>query len=86
MARLNGQCVVMGVKAKPSDDGKRTYRSVALFFPEDCTTLEANVSEEHVQLFERLKAHTLKPATVVIDLREFSGKRFHYILDMKAAS
>ena len=52
MSRFIGNCVVMGVKARPSQDGKRIFRTAVLYFEEDTSTLEASVSERrcHVAL------------------------------------
>ncbi len=76
MSKFVGTCVVMGVKARPSQDGKRIFRSAVLYFEEDTTTLEANISEDHEHLFKLMDANKMKPAHVTVNLREFKGQRF----------
>ena len=44
MSKFIANCVVMGVKAKPSQDGSRTYRTAMLYFDDDTTSLEASIS------------------------------------------
>ena len=76
MSKFVTNCVVMGVKARPSQDGKRIFRNVVLFFEEDTTTLEASISEDHEQLYKLMDANKMKPAQVTINLREYKGQRF----------
>ena len=52
MSKFVGQCVVMGVKARPSQDGKRMFRNAVLYFEEDTSTLEASISEDHEHLYQ----------------------------------
>jgi hypothetical protein len=66
----------MGVKARPSQDGKRIFRNAVLYFEEDTTTLEASVSDEHEALYKLMDANKMKPAHVTINLREYKGQRF----------
>ena len=76
MSKFVANCVVMGVKARPSQDGKRIFRNAVLYFEEDTTTLEASVSDEHESLYRLMDANKMKPAHVTINLREYKGQRF----------
>ena len=76
MSRFVGHCVVMGVKARPSQDGKRTYRTAVLYFDEDTSTLEASVSDDHEHIYKQMEANKMKPAQITVNLREFKGQRF----------
>jgi hypothetical protein len=76
MSKFVANCVVMGVKARPSQDGKRIFRNAVLYFEEDTTTLEASVSDEHEALYKLMDANKMKPAHVTINLREYKGQRF----------
>ncbi len=76
MSKFVGQCVVMGVKARPSQDGKRVFRNAVLYFEEDTSTLEASISEDHEHLYKLMEANKMKPAHVTVNLREFKGQRF----------
>ena len=76
MSKFVTNCVVMGVKARPSQDGKRIFRNAVLYFEEDTTTLEASISEDHEHLFKMMDANKMKPAQVTINLREYKGQRF----------
>ena len=76
MSKFVANCVVMGVKARPSQDGKRIFRNAVLYFEDDTTTLEASVSDEHESLYKLMDANKMKPAHVTINLREYKGQRF----------
>src|SRR5215207_7150030 len=76
MSKFVTNCVVMGVKARPSQDGKRIFRNAVLYFEEDTTTLEASILEDHEHLFKMMDANKMKPAQVTINLREYKGQRF----------
>lgn len=76
MSKFVATCVVMGVKARPSQDGKRIFRNAVLYFEEDTTTLEASISEEHEHLYKLMDANKMKPAHVTVNLREYKGQRF----------
>jgi hypothetical protein len=76
MSKFVTNCVVMGVKARPSQDGKRMFRNAVLYFEEDTTTLEASISEEHEHLYKLMDANRMKPAHVTVNLREYKGQRF----------
>lgn len=76
MAKLTANCVVMGVKSRPSQDGKRIFRNAVLYFEEDTTTLEASISDEHEPLYKQMEANRMKPAQVTVNLREYKGQRF----------
>ena len=76
MSKFVANCVVMGVKARPSQDGKRIFRNAVLYFEEDTTTLEASISDEHEHLYKLMDANKMKPAHVTINLREYKGQRF----------
>jgi len=76
MSKFVANCVVMGVKARPSQDGKRIFRNAVLYFEEDTTTLEASISEEHEHLYRLMEANKMKPAHVTVNLREYKGQRF----------
>jgi len=76
MSKFVTNCVVMGVKARPSQDGKRIFRNAVLYFEEDTTTLEASISDEHEHLYKLMDANKMKPAHVTINLREYKGQRF----------
>ena len=76
MSKFVANCVVMGVKARPSQDGKRIFRNAVLYFEEDTTTLEASISDEHEALYKLMDANKMKPAHVTINLREYKGQRF----------
>ena len=76
MSKFVGNCVVMGVKARPSPDGKRIFRNAVLYFEEDTTTLEASVSEDHESLYRLMEANKMKPCQIVVNLREYKGQRF----------
>ena len=39
MSKFLANCVVMGVKSKPSQDGTRTYRTAMLYFDDDTISL-----------------------------------------------
>ncbi len=55
MSKFVANCVVMGLKSKPSQDGTRTYRTAMLYFDEDTTSLEASISDEHEYLNELMR-------------------------------
>ena len=76
MSKFVGNCVVMGVKARPSPDGKRMFRNAVLFFEEDTSTLEASVSEDREPLYKLMEANKMKPCQITVNLREFKGQRF----------
>ena len=76
MSKFVGHCVVMGVKARPSPDGKRIFRNAVLYFEEDTTTLEASVSDDHESLYRLMEANKMKPCQIVVNLREYKGQRF----------
>ena len=76
MSRFVGHCVVMGVKSRPSQDGKRIFRTAVLYFEEDTSTLEAGVSDDHEHLYKQMEANKMKPAHITVNLREFKGQRF----------
>ncbi len=76
MSKFVANCVVMGVKSRPSQDGKRIFRNAVLYFEEDTTTLEASVSDEHESLYKLMEANKMKLAHVTINLREYKGQRF----------
>lgn len=69
MSKFVANCVVMGVKARPSQDGKRIFRNAVLYFEEDTTTLEASVSDEHEALYKLMDANKMKLAHVTINLQ-----------------
>ncbi len=76
MSKFVGQCVVMGVKARPSQDGKRMFRNAVLYFEDDTSTLEASISEDHEHLYKLMEANKMKPCQITVNLREFKGQRF----------
>ena len=76
MSKFIGNCVVMGVKARPSPDGKRMFRTPALFFDEDTSSSEANISEDREALYRLMEANKMKPCQITVNLREFKGQRF----------
>ena len=76
MSKFIGQCVVMGVKARLSQDGKRMFRNAVLYFEEDTSTLEASISEDHEQLYKLMEANKMKACQITVNLREFKGQRF----------
>ncbi len=76
MSKFIGQCVVMGVKARPSQDGKRVFRNAVLYFEDDTSTLEASISEDHEHLYKLMEANKMKPCQITVNLREFKGQRF----------
>ena len=76
MSKFVATCVVMGVKAKPSQDGTRTYRTAMLYFEDDTTSLEASISDEHEPLYKLMDANKMKLAHVTVNLREYKGQRF----------
>ena len=76
MSKFVANCIVMGVKARPSQDGKRIFRNAMLYFEEDTTSVEASVSDEHEHLFKLMDANKMKPAHVTVNLREYKGQRF----------
>lgn len=76
MSKFVATCVVMGVKSRPSQDGKRIFRNAVLYFEEDTTTLEASISDDHEALYKLMEANKMKPAHVTVNLREFKGQRF----------
>jgi hypothetical protein len=76
MSKFVANCVVMGVKARPSQDGKRIFRNAVLYFEEDTTTLEASISEDHEHLYKLMDANKMKPAHVTVNVREYKGQRF----------
>ena len=76
MSRFIGNCVVMGVKARPSQDGKRIFRTAVLYFEEDTSTLEASVSDDHEHIYKQMEANKMKPAQITVNMREFKGQRF----------
>ena len=76
MSKFVGHCVVMGVKARPSQDGKRIFRNAVLYFEEDTSTLEASISEDHEHLYKQMEANRMKPGPGHRELREFKGQRF----------
>ena len=76
MSKFVGHCVVMGVKARLSQDGKRMFRNAVLYFEDDTTTLEASVSEDHEQLYKLMEANKMKPCQIIVNLREYKGQRF----------
>ena len=76
MSKFVGHCVVMGVKARPSQDGKRTFRNAVLYFEDDTSTLEASISEDHEHLYKLMEANKMKPCQITVNMREFKGQRF----------
>jgi hypothetical protein len=76
MSKFVATCVVMGVKAKPSQDGSRTYRTAIKYFDEDTTSLEASISDGHEHLYKLMEANKMKQAHVTVNLREYKGQRF----------
>ena len=76
MSKFVGTCVVMGVKARPSPDGKRMFRNAILFFEEDTSTLEASISEDHEHLYRLMETNKMKPCQITVNMREFKGQRF----------
>ena len=76
MSKFIGQCVVMGVKARLSQDGKRMFRNAVLYFEEDTSTLEASISEDHESLYKLMEANKMKPCQITVNMREFKGQRF----------
>ena len=76
MSKFVGNCVVMGVKARPSLDGKRMFRNAVLFFEDDTSTLEASISEDHEHLYRLMESNKMKPCQITVNLREFKGQRF----------
>jgi hypothetical protein len=76
MSKFVGNCVVMGVKARPSPDGKRVFRNAVLYFDDDTTTLEASVSDNHEHLYKLMEANKMKPCQITVNLREYKGQRF----------
>jgi hypothetical protein len=76
MSKFVGNCVVMGVKARPSPDGKRMFRNAVLYFEDDTTTLEASVSEDREHLYKLMEANKMKPCQITVNLREYKGQRF----------
>ena len=75
MSKFVATCVVMGVKARPSQDGTRTFRNAVLYFEEDTTTLEANISEDHEALYKQMEANKMKLGPGHGRSREFKGQR-----------
>ena len=63
MSKFVANCVVMGVKSKPSQDGTRTYRTAMLYFDDDTTSLEASISDEHEHLYKLMEANKMKPGS-----------------------
>ena len=80
MSKFVGQCVVMGVKSRPSPDGKRMFRNAVLYFEEDTSTLEANISEDHEHLYKLMDANKMKACQITVNLREYKGQRFLDVL------
>ena len=78
MSKFVANCVVMGVKSKPSQDGTRTYRTAMLYFDDDTTSLEASISDEH--LYKLMEANKMKPCHLTVNLREYKGQRFIDVL------
>jgi hypothetical protein len=76
MSKFVANCVVMGVKSKPSQDGTRTYRTAMLYFEDDTTSLEASISDEHEHLYKLMEANKMKPYHLTGNLREYKGQRF----------
>ena len=76
MSKFVGNCVVMGVKARPSQDGKRMFRNAVLYFEDDTSTLEASISEDHEHLYKLMEANKMKPCQITVNMREFKGQRF----------
>jgi len=76
MSKFVANCVVMGVKSKPSQDGSRTYRTAMLYFDEDTTSLEASISDEHEHLYKLMEGNKMKPCHLTVNLREYKGQRF----------
>ena len=76
MSRFVGHCVVMGVKSRPSQDGKRIFRTAVLYFEEDTSTLEAGVSDDHEHIYKQMEANKMKPCQITVNMREFKGQRF----------
>jgi len=76
MSKFVANCVVMGVKSKPSQDGTRTYRTAMLYFDDDTTSLEASISDEHEHLYKLMEANKMKPCHLMVNLREYKGQRF----------
>ncbi|BFU94363.1 MAG: protein of unknown function [Nitrospira sp.] len=66
----------MGVKARPSQDGKRIFRTAVLYFEEDTSTLEAGVPEDHEHIYKQMEANKMKQAQITVNMREFKGQRF----------
>ena len=80
MSKFMGQCVVMGVKSRPSPDGKRVFRNAVLYFEDDTSTLEANISEDHEHLYKLMEANKMKACQITVNLREYKGQRFIDVL------
>ena len=80
MSKFVGSCVVMGVKSRPSPDGKRVFRNAVLYFDEDTSTLEANISEDHEHLYKLMEANKMKACQITVNLREYKGQRFIDVL------
>jgi hypothetical protein len=76
MSKFVANCVVMGVKSKPSQDGSRTYRTAMLYFEDDTTSLEASISDEHEHLYTLMASNKMKPCHLTVNLREYKGQRF----------
>lgn len=74
----------MGVKARPSQDGKRIFRNAVLYFDDDTSSLEVNISEEHEALYKQMDANRMKPAHVTLNLREYKGQRFIDVIGYQA--
>ena len=80
MSKFLANCVVMGVKSKPSQDGTRTYRTAMLYFDDDTTSLEASISDEHEHLYRLMEANKMKPCHLMVNLRAYKGQRFIDVL------
>ncbi len=76
MSKFVANCVVMGVKSKPSQDGSRTYRTAMLYFEDDTTSLEASISDEHEHLYKLMDANKMNSCHLTVNLREYKGQRF----------
>jgi hypothetical protein len=86
MSKFVGHCVVMGVKARPSQDGKRMFRNAVLYFEDDTSTLEASISEDHEHLYKLMEANKMKPCQITVNMREFKGQRFLDVTGYQPAS
>ena len=77
MSKFVANCVVMGVKSKPSQDGSRTYRTAMLYFDDDTTSLEASISDEHEHLYKLMEANKMKPCHLTVNLQRIQRATVH---------